>query len=56
MLKLIRQAELATCRKEAVVLIHKAAKLKTKSLEYEMIQTEDIRLIGKLENQNLEIN
>ena len=34
---LIQQAQLATGRKEAVGLIHKAAKLKTKFDNYEMI-------------------
>ena len=35
--ELILQAQQATGRKEAVGLIHKAAKLKTKFAEYEMI-------------------
>ena len=35
--ELIHQAQQATGRKEAVGLIHKAAKLKTKFEEYEMI-------------------
>ena len=35
---LMRQAEQATGRKEAVRLIHKAAKLKTKFASYEMMQ------------------
>ena len=34
---LILQAQLATGRKEAVGLIHKAAKLKTKFDQYEMM-------------------
>ena len=34
---LIQQAQLATGRKEAVGLIHKAAKLKTKFDNYEMM-------------------
>ena len=34
---LMRQAQQATGRKEAVGLIHKAAKLKTKLEQYEMI-------------------
>ena len=34
---LIQQAQQATGRKEAVVLIHKAAKLKTKFDNYEMM-------------------
>ena len=37
---LIRQAQQATGRKEAVGLIHKAAKIKTKSDSYEMMQSE----------------
>ena len=36
--ELMRQAEQATGRKEAVGLIHKAAKLKTKFDNYEMMQ------------------
>ena len=35
--ELIYQAQQATGRKEAVELIHKAAKLKTKFEEYEMM-------------------
>ena len=35
--ELIQQAQQATGRKEAVGLIHKAAKLKTKFTEYEMM-------------------
>ena len=35
--ELIQQAQHATGRKEAVGLIHKAAKLKTKFKEYEMM-------------------
>ena len=35
--ELIQQAQQATGRKEAVGLIHKAAKLKTKFEEYEMM-------------------
>ena len=35
--KLIHQAQQATGRKEAVALIHKAAKLKTKFDNYEMM-------------------
>ena len=36
---LMRQAQQATGRKEAVVLIHKAAKLKNKFDQYEMMQS-----------------
>ena len=35
--ELIQQAQQASGRKEAVGIIHKAAKLKTKFTEYEMI-------------------
>ena len=35
--ELLNQAQQATGRKEAVGLIHKAAKLKTKFTEYEMM-------------------
>ena len=35
--ELIQQAQQASGRKEAVGLIHKAAKLKTKFTEYEMM-------------------
>ena len=35
--ELMHQAQQATGRKEAVGLIHKAAKLKTKFAEYEMM-------------------
>ena len=35
--ELIKQAQQATGRKEAVGLIHRAAKLKTKFTEYEMM-------------------
>ena len=37
---LMRQAQQATGRKEAVGLIHKAAKLKTKFDHYEMISSD----------------
>ena len=39
--ELIYQAQQAIGRKEAVELIHKAAKLKTKFDNYEMIKSED---------------
>ena len=38
--ELMRQAQQATGRKEAVGLIHKAAKLKTKFDSYEMMQSD----------------
>ena len=39
--ELLHQASIATGRKEAVGLIHKAAKLKTKLDNYEMMWSED---------------
>ena len=53
---LIHQAQQATGRKEAVGLIHKAAKLRTKFENYEMMQSEDSMLERDTKNLNLEIS
>ena len=53
---LMQQAQQAVGRKEAVGLIHKAAKLKTKFDNYEMMQSEDSMLDRDTKNINLEIS
>ncbi len=46
---LMHQAQQATGRKEAVVLIHKASKLKTKFKDFEMMQIIIVDSRSKLE-------
>ena len=52
---LMRKAQQATGRKEAVGLIHKAAKLKSKFDQYEMMQFDIDGQSGKVDKKNLSV-